>query len=84
MCRAGDYWDVIYGPKDEATIEPHFCRVYGDCGACQTFDQACDAVAEFYETIAKQWRDRTHHTIQWYTQDEDDGDATVRAAKTSV
>ncbi len=26
-------WDIAYYPDHEITVEQHFCRVYGDCGA---------------------------------------------------
>lgn len=66
-------FDVIYD-GDKATIETHFCREWDENGGCYgtnpehgfTLDEACDIVAEWYENQAKEWRNRTHHTIHYY------------------
>lgn len=66
MCRA-EGWDVIYG-NGYATVEPHFCREYEDCGGGMDFDEACEKVAHFYSNIAKQWREKTHPTVQFHLE----------------
>lgn len=50
------------------SIDAHFCREWTADGGCYgtnpdhgfTFDEACDQVAEYYERLAKGWRDRSH------------------------
>lgn len=48
MCNCKG-WDFVYY-SDSATILPHFCRTYGDCGSVDiTIEEAADKVAEHYQ-----------------------------------
>lgn len=73
-------FDVCYH-ADHVTIEPHFCRSWDDEGGCYgtnpnhgySFEEACDQVAEWYESQAELWRKREHHTCLYYLEPDDEG-----------
>lgn len=66
-------WDVTYGPgSTEAAIEPHSCRVLDDCGGGFTLDEACDNLADYFDSVAKGWRERTHPDLVWYADGTQD------------
>lgn len=70
-------YDVVYY-KTGPTIEPHFCREWDLDGGCfgsnpehgLSLEEACDEVAEWYETKAKEWRERNHPTVERYRSQE--------------
>lgn len=48
MCNCKG-WDIAFYPEDEITVEPHFCRVFDDCGHVDnTLEEAADQVASEY------------------------------------
>ena len=64
-------WDIIYGPDDTITIEPHFCRTYDDCGSVDRLIQdAAKECAEFHDRLATMWRNGTHPTLQYYNDNK--------------
>lgn len=48
MCNCKG-WDIAFYPEDEITVEPHFCRVFDDCGHVDnSLEEAADQVASEY------------------------------------
>lgn len=68
-------FDVVYRAH-HVSIEPHHCIEWSEDIGCYgtnpdhgySFDEACDIVAEWYEEQAKQWRDRTHWSLDYYKE----------------
>lgn len=59
-------WDLTFGAAG-VSVEPHFCRVYGDCGSVdRSLSDAAEEVAKYYDDIAQRWRDGTHPDLVWY------------------
>lgn len=59
-------WDVAYY-ADHVSIEPHFCRVVGDCGSVdRPIEEAAEECARWHEEEAKAWRDGTHNIVEFY------------------
>lgn len=69
MCDMTGF-DVHYESDDRCVISPHFCRCEG-CGGGMSYDEACDMVAEHYEALAEEWRNRTAYLAQYYYQPKD-------------
>ena len=72
-----DRWDVVYH-GDHVSIEPHFCREWDENGGCYgtnpnhglALDEAVEEVAKWHEKEAAMWRNRTHHTLEYYFEQE--------------
>ena len=74
-------YDVVYR-SDRVTIEPHFCREWDESGGCygtnpdhgMSLEDACNEVADHYQRLADEWRNRTHPDVKYY-MDAPNGDA---------
>jgi hypothetical protein len=81
VCNSNGY-DISYGPEGYG-IEPHFCRVYGDCGHVKNTVEDCvrhisnelQASLSYYENeilkIKSQilyWNDTSNETISFYNE----------------
>jgi|TARA_Y100000310_G_scaffold71297_1_gene67137 hypothetical protein len=72
MSKSG--YDIVYRSKDEAYLEPHFCREWeGDCGCYGTnemhgftFEEAKEELAKHYEAKAK-WIRESAQLSYWVT-----------------
>jgi len=68
MCDMTGF-NVCYGENDSVWIEPHFCRM-PDCGGGMDYDAACDMVADYYDSLAAQWRNKEHWLAVEYSECE--------------
>lgn len=68
-------YDVVFY-SDKATIVPHFCRDWDSDGGCYgtnpdhglSLDDACKEVADYYQRLACEWRNKTHHEVLCYSE----------------
>lgn len=70
MCEMTGF-DVMYEGDGRCTISPHSCRCVG-CSGGMSYDDACDMVAEHYEELAKEWRNRTSYHARYYAGGDDE------------
>lgn len=62
MCNCKG-WDIAYY-EDEIVPEPHFCRVYGDCGSVDnTLEDAAQFVAAAYNERYDQYCDMCNRDL---------------------
>jgi hypothetical protein len=59
MCNCKG-WDITISEKS-ISLEPHFCRIYGDCGSDdRTLEEAADDVAKEYLMWSEAFKDTDH------------------------
>ena len=66
MCDMTGF-SVVYS-QDKVSIEPHFCRAYDECGGGMDLSDACKIVADYYQSVADQWRAETHPDVLYYKE----------------
>lgn len=69
MCNCKG-WDTVY-IGEAVSIEPHFCRTYGDCGHVNnTLEDVAEEIYKHYKYLSDEWKNRTHPDYKFYKYQE--------------
>ena len=73
-------YDIIYD-QNGVHLEYHFCRSWDEDGGCYgtnpnhgySLEDAADEIARHYQSLADEWRNRTHYNYLMFKKEEENG-----------